>query len=284
MKKLLFLLYLASITPSSIYANIKNLYIIVEPNSFYTEKRDSKKILTPVFKTLLQIGKWISKDKDIPPKFQRVVIQVAGGNTYKFNKRNIDKLSKKKTIIEIYKNTKNIKEYSIADTLAYFPQDLEKLKGWKGEETLLLVMGDINFVKNGISSHGKYLNSFWLESQNSPFVKYFLSKDNTPAKDVSVMVLTRTQLKLNHEKMRQDFIVNLLSNQQVGMNVYYIGESYNLFSAPTSMKSKNNYVIELLKNIKEGKKKPIKLVSLPKTNICQIIGANESITIKNCGR
>ena len=282
MKKLLFVLFAFLITPSSIYANIKNLYIIIEPNSIYEDEKDSKRVLTPVFKTLLQMGKWISKDKDMLPKFKRVVIQVAGGNTYRFNKKNIHKLSKKKTFVGVYKNTKSVEEYSIADTLAYFPQNLEKLK-WKGEETLLLIMGDVNFVKNGITSHGKYLNSFWLESKNSPFVKYLLSKDNSPAKNVSVMVLTRTQLKLNHEKMRQDFIVNLLSNEKMGMNVYYVGESYNIYSAPSSMKSKNSYVLKLLQSIKNGQKKAIKFTQLPKTSICQIVGAEDSITVKNCG-
>ena len=279
MRTILFILLIAS---SSIHANIKNLYIIVEPNSLQSSDEDTKRVLLPVFKNLLQIGKWVSNDKTTP-RFKRVFIRVAGGNSYTFNKKNIHKLSKTKTFIEIYKNTKDMEEYSIADTLAYFPQDLEKFKGWKGEETLLLIMGDINFVKNGITSHGRYLNSFWLENKNSPFVKYLLSKENTPAKDTSVIVITRTQLGLKDEKMRQNFIVNLLSNEKVGMNLYYIGESYNLFSTPSSMKSKDSFILKLIKDVKNGQREVIKLKELQKTSICQIVGSEDSITVKDCG-
>lgn len=281
MKLLLFILFALVIASNNIHANIKNLYIIVEPNSIHSSDEDNKKVLLPIFKNLLQIGKWVSNDK-VTPKFKRVFIRVAGGNTYRYNVNTIHKLSKKKTFVGIYKNTKDIQEYSIAGTLAYFPQYLEK-QGWKGEETLLLIMGDINFVKNGITSHGKYLNSFWLENKNSPFVKYLLSKDNTPAKDTSVIIMTRTQLGLRKEKMRQDFIVNLLSNEKVGMNVYYIGESYNIFSAPSSMKSKDPFILKLIKDIKNKQKAAIKVKELRKTSICQIVGSEDSITVKDCG-
>jgi len=282
MRGLILILFASVIASSNIHANIKNLYIIVEPNSIHSSDEDNKKVLLPIFKNLLQIGKWVSNDK-ITPKFKKVFIRVAGGNTYTYNEKTIHKLSKKKTFVRIYKNTKDIQEYSIADTLAYFPQDLEKLKGWKGEETLLLIMGDINFVKNGITSHGKYLNSFWLENKNSPFVKYLLSKDNTPAKDTSVIIMTRTQLGLREERIRQDFIVNLLSNEKVGMNVYYIGESYNIFSAPSSIKSKDPFILKLIKDIKNRQRDAIKVKELRKTNICQIVGTEDSITVKDCG-
>jgi hypothetical protein len=266
---------------SSLHANIKNLYIILEPNALKSQKNSDKRMIVPMFEKLLMIGKWVSP-KDNTPKFKKVFIRIAGGNSYIFSKKKIHKLSRKSTFIEMYQEVKAIKSYSFPKTLAYFPQDLE-LNGWRGEETLLLIMGDINFVQNGITSHGKYLNSAWLESKKSPFVKYLLLKDNTPAKDASVMVLTRTQLNLKDEKMRKDFIVNLFAHTQMGMQPYFIGEDYNIFNAPDRLKPKDNYILKILKDIKDGRRDGLKVNQLPKTTICQIVGAKESITIRNCG-
>lgn len=281
MKTLWSIIFILSLFISNIYGNIKNLYIIIEPHIIEKEKDEVKTVLVPTFKNLTQIGKWITENR-AKPKFKNVFIRVAGGNSYQFKKKSLDRLSKRKTFVQIYKDTKEIEEYSISKTLAYFPQDL-RLKKWKGEETLLLIMGDVNFVKNGISSYGKYLNSYWLESENSIFVKYFLSKDNQPAKDTSVIVLTQTQLSLIHEKMRRDFIINLLSNERVGMRLYYVGEIYNLFSAPSSLKSTDTYLLELLKKVKQGEKAMLKRNELPKTSFCQIVGLQDSINVRNCG-
>jgi len=281
MKHVVLLLALFFIPSQLLYGNLKNLYIIVEPNGLKSHKESDKQILVPVFKNLLQIGKWITK-KNSSPLFKKVFIRIAGGNSYMFRKKRMNKLAKKRTFVEIYKETKSIENYSFAKTLAYFPQDLE-LNGWKGEETLLLIMGDINFVKNGISSHGKYLNSAWLEKKKSPFMKYLLLKENSPAKGTSVMVLTRTQLNLRDEKMRKDFIVNLFSNEKMGMKPYFVGENYNIFNAPGTSKSKDNYMLELIRAIKYGKRNILKVNPLPETTICQIVGAKESITIRNCG-
>ena len=272
------LVFFFAIEPLNANDKIKNLYILIEPTSAEQEYA-AKNVLQPSFKNLELISKWVSSNSK---KFNDVFIRAVGSIQYRYKRKDIHKLNKRKLFRKIYKLIKDKKEYSIADALSYYSQDLEQF-GWKGSETMLLIVGDVNYVKNGISSHGKYLNSFWLSSKNSPFVRLFMSRDNTVAKNTSVVIYTRTQLALLDEKKREDFLVNLFSHEDVGMDVYYIGDFHNNFMLPLK-KENDTYSLKLLDKVRKKKLKPIPVRQLPETNICQIIGNGESILCRDCGK
>jgi len=259
------------------YAKCKNLYILIEPTSAMNIEDSSKHILTPSLMSTKSILSWIAKSKQ-RPKFNNIFIRVVGYRTELYKRKDIGSIPKKPIIRNIYINIKNKKGYSIANGLSYFSQDLEGLN-WKGDETMLLVVGDVDFVENGISSHGRYLNSAWLNNDTSPFVRKFINRDNDISERTSVVIFTRTQLKLKDEEKRKNFLVNLFS--KANMKVYYVGGFYNNFMA--TLRDSDTYIIKLIDRVRLGKHKHIVAPKMLETNICQIVG-EKTMTMKNCGR
>lgn len=256
-----------------VHAKIKNIYILVEPSSAL----DNKHILTPILSNTKMLLRWISADGR-NPRFRRAFIRVVGVHSQYYKKADVGKMGKQNIMGRVYRLIKNQKKYSIASGLSHFSQDLEG-HSWKGEETLLLIIGDIDFVKNGISSHGKYLNSAWLTQKRSPYKRNFLDRDNQIARGTSVVILNRTQLNLKAEKQREGFLYNLFS--KAGMRPYYIGDFYNQFVA--TQDSKENFLVKLIDGIRKGTYEPMTKINIPDSQLCQIV-SDESLTIKNCGR
>jgi len=259
------------------YAECKNLYILIEPTSAMDAEDASQHILIPSLENSKNIVKWIVKNRT-RPKFRNIFIRVVGYKTELFKQKDIGVMLQKGIFNNIYKSIKMKKEYSITNGLSHFSQDLEG-NGWRGDETMLLVIGDIDFVKNGVSSHGKYLNSAWLTNKQSPFVRDFLKRDNTIAKDTSVVIFTRTQLNLKDEKRREDFLINLFS--KAGMRLYYVGDYHNNFIA--KLRDDDVFAIKMIDRVRLNKQKHIEVSSMMESNLCQIVG-KEAMTIKNCGR
>ena len=256
--------------------HLKNLYILIEPTPIENSEKD---LLLPSFKNLEIIAKWLSKKRSLYSKVYITSPGLRKGKEYKG--KQIQKIAKKHIFPHLYKLIKNKREYSMPKALGTYTSDIQRL-GWKGSETLLLIFGDINFVKNGFDSHGKYLNSAWLSNKDSPYVRYFLQKDNSISKNSSVIVITRTQIDLKHEKMRKDFLVNLFSHEKVGMKVYYIGELHNKFFA--SLKDHDTLCIKILDQVRRKMRKPIDPIALPKTEKCQMVSKNGAFFVNNCGR
>lgn len=276
-RKIYLIFFMLVFTVQLTYAKCKNLYILIEPTSAMNIEDSSKHILTPSLMTTKSILSWIAKSKQ-RPKFNNIFIRVVGYRTELYKRKDIGSMPKKPIIRNIYKNIKNKKGYSIANGLSYFSQDLEGLN-WKGDETMLLVVGDVDFVENGISSHGRYLNSAWLNNDTSPFVRKFINRDNDISKRTSVVIFTRTQLKLKDEEKRKNFLVNLFS--KANMKVYYVGGFYNNFMA--TLRDSDTYIIKLIDRVRLGKHKHIVAPKMLETNICQIVG-EKTMTMKNCGR
>ena len=276
-RKIYLIFFMLVFTVQLTYAKCKNLYILIEPTSAMNIEDSSKHILTPSLMTTKSILSWIAKSKQ-RPKFNNIFIRVVGYRTELYKRKDIGSMPKKPIIRNIYKNIKNKKGYSIANSLSHFSQDLEGLN-WKGDETMLLVVGDVDFVENGISSHGRYLNSAWLNNDTSPFVRKFINRDNDISKRSSVVIFTRTQLKLKDEEKRKNFLVNLFS--KANMKVYYVGGFYNNFMA--TLRDSDTYIIKLIDRVRLGKHKHIVAPKMLETNICQIVG-EKTMTMKNCGR
>ncbi len=256
-------------------ARCKNLYVLIEPNSS-SQSESYKDILEPSFRNLENIMKWIQKDKT-SPKFNNIFIRVVGYETKLYKKKSIGRINGK-LFKSIYKEIKNKKNYSIADGLGYFSQDM-RANRWKGEETILLIIGDINYRTETISSHGMYFNSSWITNKNSVFYRNFLSKDNDIAKDTSVVIFTRTHLDMKNEKRREDFLVNLF--EESNMKVYYVGGFHNNFIA--NLKDRDTFSIKLIDKVRIKDMKPMEKSKLDETKVCQIVG-KKTMTIKNCGR
>jgi hypothetical protein len=144
---------------------------------------------------------------------------------------------------------------------------------------MLLIIGDINYRTESISSHGMYFNSSWVTNKNSIFYRSFLAKDNDIAKDTSVVIFTRTQLNIKNEKRREDLLVNLF--EKSNMKVYYVGDFHNNFIA--KLKDRDTFSIKLIDKVRVKDMKPIKKPRLDETKVCQIVG-EKTMTIKNCGR
>ena len=276
-RKIYLIFFMLVFTVQLTYAKCKNLYILIEPTSAMNIEDSSKHILTPSLMSTKSILSWIAKSKQ-RPKFNNIFIRVVGYRTELYKRKDIGSIQKKPIIRNIYKNIKNKKGYSIANGLSYFSQDLEGLN-WKGDETMLLVVGDVDFVENGISSHGRYLNSAWLNNDTSPFVRKFINRDNDISERTSVVIFTRTQLKLKDEEKRKNFLVNLFS--KANMKVYYVGGFYNNFMA--TLRDSDTYIIKLIDRVRLGKHKHIVAPKMLETNICQIVG-EKTMTMKNCGR
>jgi hypothetical protein len=171
----------------------------------------------------------------------------------------------------------DVKKYKVSDALGTITKDIKKLK-WKPEDTLLVYIGDVDYVRNGISSYGKILNAGWLKSHKSIFVKDFLTIDNTYLKGISIIVITRTQLDLFYEKKREDFLTNLFS--LAGMDVLYVGSNYNNLEAKIT--DNDSFLAHLMKKVYKRELQPLKVPELPDTKRCQIIGEDD-IPIPTCG-
>ncbi len=275
MARFLSILFLLFILSESSQARCKNLYVLIEPNSSL-QNESYKDILEPSFRNLENIMKWIQKDK-MSPKFNNVFIRVIGYETKLYKKKTIGRINGK-LFKSIYKEIKNKKSYSIADGLGYFSQDL-RANNWKGDETMLLIIGDINYRSESISSHGMYFNSSWITNKNSTFYRSFLAKDNDIAKGTSVVIFTRTQLDMKNEKRREDFLVNLFKKSN--MIVYYIGDFHNNFIA--KLRDRDTFAIKVIDKVRIKNLMPMKMLELDKTKVCQIVG-EKTMTIKSCGR
>lgn len=261
----------------SVDAKIKNLYILVEPSAVVDVSMANKHILTPLFMNMDRVLQWVSGD-GIHTKFHNVYIRVIGDIAEPYKRSKVGKMGKQGIFKIIYNRIKNTQAYSTANGLSRFSQDLEGQK-WRGDETMLLIVGDMDFVQNGISSHAKYLNGAWLTRKESPFKRSFLDRDNSVAKGTSVVVFNRTQLALKDEKQREQFIINLFD--KAGMSVYYVGDFYNHFIAP--LHYEDSFMLKLIDRVRKREHTALKAKTLPQTHLCQII-SDEAMTIKNCGR
>jgi hypothetical protein len=277
LKKIFYIILIFLSVCSFSYADdtkIRNLYILIEPTANPNEKA-ADNILVP---SLVNLNDVLNKIIEFNT-FSKVLIRIAGKNNQvlEFKRNEIKNISEQNLIVQIYNLIKNKKDYNISNSLSFYSQDLQKKK-LKGKNTLFLIIGDINYVSNGISSHNGYLNSAWLTNTNSPFVKDFIQLDNDIAKDSSVVVFTRTQLDLKQEKKRKDFIVNLFS--KVDMNVFYVGDMYKNFGIPID--EKYFFSFQLIKEVKKRNLDIIKPTNMLDVQACQII-SKTAITIPNCG-
>lgn len=256
---------------------LKNIYIIVEPSATPNTGKEFNSILYSSFMIVDSLVKWMENDG--LPLFDRLIVRGVGCvEPVEFQGRNIEFKKIKPKIDDLYYELLKNKEYSVPDALSYFTRDI-KQKKWKGSETLLVYIGDVNFVRNGLSSHGKYLNAAWLTNERSIFVRDFLKIDNTVIKGISAVVFTRTQLDIAKEKYRENFIINLFD--KAGMDVYYTGSFYNALEYP--IKDSDTFVLQVINQVKRHKRDTIVPPVVPDVKQCQIIGNEMALTVDNCG-
>lgn len=277
MKKTLFVLLLLFST-NNIYGQekLKNLYILIEPTVVHNNKIDGYEV-NPVldisFNILDEIISWVTQNS--VAKFRKVFIRGVGiddDETFaqEFKNEKISFKRLKKYSNDLYNEMLGIKTYSVADTLSTIAKDIKKKK-WKAKETLLIYIGDVTHNRNGFNSHGKALNSQWLINKRSPFVKSFIENDNTFAQGISVIVFNRTQLSLDKEKLREDFLINLFS--LAGMKVYYVGEVYN--NMETKLRSEDSYLNKVINQVRKKEKKMLDMRVMKDTQVCQYVGESE---------
>jgi len=247
---------------------IKNLYIFIEPttvpNHLNDKGKESNDILYNSKKIALKIIKWAKKEK-----IKRVIVN---GEILKkeinpalFMHKLIKKSLLKKRLYNIGKLLGNLH-------MNFLDYELTK------ENALLVYIGDVNFVKKDINSHGAYLSMGWLKNQNSPFVRKFLKADNSSLKDVPMLVVTRTQLSLKNEKKREDFMIKLFSD--AGLKLFYIGNAHMAFGG----RVQTNHILEQIKLIAKNKLSQLTPFNNDDSQLCQIVYNTFEIPISGCGR
>jgi len=263
---------------------LKNIFVLIEPldpkfNTSNSEDQDHDHgiFLMSEASFLLDLMEWFNSNKS---KFENIVFKIGGmkqehhhyhgppigdKNHEVYNRKKLDKINKKKLAEKIYIIGRNIKEYKIAKELAAFSQSLSLLE-WKGEETLFVILGDINFVGRFVSSHGGYLNSGWLKNEKSPFKLLYLDEDNKASSKASIVVFTRTQLNIIHESKRKSFISNLFVRANANLKIYYIGSINN-----SLLPNNNNFGISLIEKIQNNKIEPLAKMKIVDTHFVQII-------------
>jgi len=288
LKYLLFILViLVSTIDLSAKEKLKNLYIIVEPTSvkFKLDKKGSvQSLLATSIRELTKVGDWISTQEGLS-RFKNIIIRVAGDGAYfgVFNQTNAHTITRNHIFTKIFRNIYKREKYSIVSSLKIYLNDLENNR-WKGSETLLAIFGDMDFVQDNISSHAGYLNSAWINNKNSIF-QSFLNKNFSIAKDTSVVIFRRTQIKLTHEEEHKNFWVNIFD--RAGMKVYHIDELYDGYNRHNNRKNRDNrlnsYAISVLDSVQNNLYKDIPIVKLKDTQRCQIIKNDKVYTEPDCG-
>lgn len=247
--------------------SIKNLYILIEPtsisNSINEKGKPYNSILNNSKRIVKDVVKWAKENK-----VKRIFINskelTKNTNEHIF----INKIIKK----ELFKK----KKYNVSKILEEIHNNFFANK-LKVKDTLLLYIGDIDFIKNGVSSHGGYLNSGWLNNPNSPFVKKFIKADNSSLQGIPVVIITRTQIGVINEKKRESFLLNLFSS--AGMKVFYIGNSYRNLPTRTTV----NFIVDKIEKVANKVDKPLKIFAYDKIKLCQIIYDDYEINIPSCG-
>jgi hypothetical protein len=247
---------------------IKNLYIFIEPttvsNHLNSKGKEDNDILYNSKKITLKIVKWAKKEK-----IKRIIINnkvlKKDINPAIFIHSLIKKSLLKKRIYNIGKLLGNLHTRFIDYEL-------------KSDNTLFVYIGDVNFVKKDISSHGAYLTSGWLTHESSPFVRKFFKADNGSLKNIPTAIINRTQLSLKNEKKREDFLIKLFSD--AGMKVYYVGNSNMGFGGKIAI----NHITDKLKLIANKKVTKLKNTNADNTELCQIVYDSDEINVPGCGR
>jgi len=188
---------------SSAKDNPKNIYILVEPSVIYGDKY---KIINKIFKNMDDL------------RIRNVFLDIMGSDQVvkhtHFNKKHTLKG------LTLYKNEK----YNLTKELGTLTSKLKK-RGLKGEDTLLIILGDFQlWRKNGTSTIGYYLSDSWLSSKYSPFVRNFINNNNSELSNMKVLVLGQQNTSTHNHYMHELFMAKLfsLANNSIKLSGYFI--------------------------------------------------------------
>jgi len=208
-----------------------------------------------------------------------LVLHIAGLNKQpkEYRRKELKELKVRKISQALYATASSIGKYNIAKDLSNLSNHLDALS-WKGSETLFVILGDINYLGKGdLSSHGSYLNSAWLSHACSPFVRHLLKHNNDNLQGAGIIVFTRTQLDLMHERKRKDFILNLFSDAHEELNVFYVGGLQNSIVRPG-----HSFGIDIVKKAIAGNMEAIEEKRLLPTKLVQIVNNIGNMSINLC--
>lgn len=256
-------------------ADIKNLYIFIEPTTIQNRINDKNKEINDVLKESERIVADLVKSAK-----KNHIKNIYISRIWKKFKHNAPLLLKpsdnirvilKRALKPLYK----YHNYNIAKILGDIHSDFEE--GISAKESIMVYIGDVNYMNSSLSSTRGYLNSGWLKNKESIFVKKFLKQDNSSLEGLPVFIVNRVQLPLDYEQRKENFIIKLFT--LAGLKPIYIDTNPRILSS----RVQKNYLEQAFEN-KLNTPNSIKSTILLDSEICQIVTPNNpEISVPNCG-
>jgi hypothetical protein len=273
MIKYLIYIFLLSLALSA--SEIKNVYILIEPTSIQNRVDYKNKEVNDILKETERIVTDIilaSKKKHVKNIYvSRIWKKFKHHSPILLKQKDNVRIFLKKVLKPLYK----YHNYNIAKILGDIHSDFEDTIDPK--ESMIIYIGDVNYMNSFMNSSRGYLNSGWLVNKQSIFVNKFLKQDNSALKGVPIFIINRVQLPLAYEERKEKFIIKLFN--LAGLTPVYIGVNPRIISSLVQ----KNYIVQIFENQLNGFKRVESNLKLDDT-ICQIVTpGNAEVPVPYCG-
>lgn len=255
--------------------DIKNLYIFIEPTSIQNRLNFKNKKINDVLKESERIvGDLVKSAKKNHIKniyISRIWKKFEHNSPLLVKPNDNLRIVLKRALKPLYK----YHHYNIAKILGAIHSDFEETLNAK--ESIMVYIGDVNYMNGAVDSSKGYLNSGWLKSKQSVFVKKFLNQDNSSIAGLPIFIVNRVQLPLKYEQRKEDFIIKLFS--LAGLKPIYIDTNPRILSSRVM----KNYIGQVFGD-KLNDLKKLNSNMILDSEICQVVTPDSrEIPVPGCG-